>query len=333
MSTIKDVADLAGVSKTTVSKILSGNKNVKSSTLEKVTRAMRELDYVPNSLAQGMRTSKTKTIAVLLPEQYNYGYFNILKGIEESAESSGYTMLVCSTGIRSEKQMHYLREMRKRRVDGMIIFSYMRIEENVKYLLSMSEKIPVVVMDNIIRADEKLNLVRADGYRLTKSAVKYLIDSGRKNIAIIKAQKEYDITSERFEAYIDALKENGIEIRNELIKEGAFESHVHSGLEAARSLMNQNLKPDAIIATTDLFIIGALNYLNSAKIPVPDQVRLIGFDNIDLCNWVTPKLSSISQHQNEVGKTAFRVLLDQIQDPKTPVKQILMDGELIIRET
>jgi LacI family transcriptional regulator len=333
MSTIYDVAKKAGVSKTTVSKILSGKGNVRQTTLDKVEKAIDELDYIPSGFAQGMRVNHTKSISVLLPEQYNYGYFDILKGIEDAVVANDYIMTVCSTGIDAQQEMKYMREMIRRHVDGIIFFSYMRVEKNIEYLIRLSDKTPVIVMDNIVRDDEPLSVVRVDGFEVSRKGAQYLIDKGRKRIAYIKPGDEYAATSERYQGYLAAMKENRVDFDSGLVAESSFENHITGGYEAARRLMELPDPPDAIMTATDMFAIGVVNYLTENEVNIPEDVNVLGFDNIRLCSWIRPHLSTISQNQLNVGRTAFNLLLEQIKNPSMEPQKIIMHGELVIRDT
>jgi len=333
MSTIIDVAKRAGVSKTTVSKILSGKGNVRPATLEKVNHAIKELDYIPSGFAQIMRTGSTKNIAILLPEQFNFGYYEILRGIEMVLGKSGYITTVCSTGVDAENQMDYLREMIRRQVDGILFFSYTRVEKNIDYLIRLNKKIPIIVMDNILTDDEPLSMVRADGYNLTRKAVQYLIDKRCKRIGYIRYEVKNSAGTERYAGYKAALKENKIRLDPRLVREASMESHITSGFEQARMLMQLSDPPDAIMTISDMIAIGVIDYLRAAKIKIPQDVCVMGFDDIPLCNWVYPKLTTASQGQLNVGRTAANLLLEQIQNPELRVKKIILPGDLIIRDT
>ena len=333
MSTIIDVAKKAGVSKTTVSKILSGKENVRPATLEKVNRAMKELDYIPSGFAQIMRTGSTKTIAILLPEQFNFGYYEILRGIEMVLGKSGYITTVCSTGVNAENQMDYLREMIRRQVDGILFFSYTRVEKNINYLVQLNKRIPIIVMDNILKDDEPLSMVRVDGYNLTQKAVQYLIDKRCTRIGYIRYESKNAAGTERYAGYRAALKENKIRFDPKLVREASIESHITSGFEQARMLIQLSNPPDAIMTISDLLAIGVIDYLRGANIRVPKDICVMGFDDIPLCSFVSPKLSTASQGQLNVGRTAANLLLELIQNPEIGVRKILLPGDLIIRDT
>ena len=333
MSTIIDVAKRAGVSKTTVSKILGGKGNVRPATLQKVNQAMKELDYIPSGFAQTLRTGSSKNIAILLPEQFNFGYYEILRGIEMALKNSEYIMTVCSTGVNAEKQMDYLREMIRRQVDGIVVFSYTRVEKNINYLLRLNKKVPVIVMDNILEDGEPLSMVRVDGFNLTRKAAQYLIDKRRMRIGYIRYESKNAATSERYSGYLAALEENGIAFDPKLVREASAETHMTSGFEQARILMQLKNPPDAIMTVTDLLAIGALDYMREAGIMVPRDVCVMGFDDIPFCNWVNPKLSTASQGQLNVGRTAANLLFELMGNPETGFRKIILPGDLIIRDT
>ncbi len=328
MSTIYDVARLAGVSKTTVSKVLGGKCNVRESTLERVNAAIKQLDYVPNCFAQAMRKGGTKSIAVLLPEQYNYGYMEILAGIEEQASKQGYITFVCSTGRNGQHESAYLQEAVRRKAEAIIYFSYRRNPNSIAYLERIASQVAVVVMDNVL-IGERLDVVRVDGLELTRQAVEHFAKRGCKRIAYVKGSDKYDVTSERFEGYLQGLKDCGLPELPELVCEAAFT--MESGFEAAKALMRQ--KPDVILAATDMLALGVLDYLQQQKIEVPQQVKLMGFDDIPLCRWSRPRLSTISQNQRVIGRCAVDLLLARIMRPERETAECLMNGELVLRET
>ncbi len=326
-TTIYDVAKKAGVSKTTVSKFLNGKGNVKESTRTKINNAICELNYIPNCFAQSMRTNSTKTIAILLPEQYNYGYTSILKSAQEYANKEGYLSLVCSTGTHGENELDYLKEMYRRKVDGILFFTYSRIEANIAYLQSIAKDMAIVVMDNILK-EEKIDCVRTDGYTLSKKGAQYLIESGCKSIAYIKGKDIYLATKERYAGYLSAVSKAGL---LPMVIESEFT--VEGGYLGVLQLLNAKRLPGAIMCATDLLAIGGLNCLREHNISVPKQVKLMGFDNTPFCKWTTPKLTTISQNHEEIGQTGVKQLLLRIKNKELPTTEKLIKGELIIRES
>lgn len=327
MSTIYDVARLAGVSKTTVSKILNGNQNVRPATLKKVNDAIRELEYVPSSFAQNLRKNSTHTIAVLLPEQYNYGYMEFLAGIEACAQQHGYLTFVCSTGREGQREEKYLREMLRRRVEAIIYFAYRRREKTLEQLARVAKNTAVVVMDPILQ-DERLDSVCVDGAAGVRSAVCALAQKGCRRIACICA-KTGDATAERYAGYLQGLSVSGLELHKNLVAEAEFT--MDGGARAMQRLWAE--KPDAVVAVTDMLALGALDWCATHGVSVPKEVSIVGFDGIPLCEWSVPRLSTVVQRQRTVGETAVRRLLARIADPKLPVEHILLPCELVLRDT
>lgn len=328
MSTIYDVAKLAGVSKTTVSKILGGNQNVRAATLEKVNRAMKELEYVPSCFAQGMRKSETKLIAVLLPEQYNYGYMEILSGIEACARKNGYATFVCSTGTSGEYEEKYLKEAVFRKADAIIYFSYRRSADSLTFLEKIAKKTAVVVMDNVLRG-EALDVVRVNGFELTQQATALLAAQGCKKIAYIKGKSSFDATVERYLGYVAGVNACGLCFDSSLVKEADFT--LRGGYAAARELFSQ--QPDAILAATDMLALGALDCAKDLCIDVPMQTAIVGFDDIALCDWSRPRLSSLSQNQKELGEAAVCRIMQRIETPTLKPQEILLSGKISFKET
>jgi DNA-binding LacI/PurR family transcriptional regulator len=332
MATILDVAKLAGVSKTTVSRVINENGPVNESTRLKIKEAMKMLNYTPNYFAQGMRTSKTKSIGILVPDYTNPFYSELFKGIEEVALQKGYMSIICSTDEDATRELEYAKELVKRQIDGIILCSYKRIRKNIDYLMDISNKIPVVFMDPVV-GDEPVSYVVTDGYEATRKATQYLIDKGRKKIGYIKIKgsARHWVTHERYKGYKKALKDSGIELDLSLVYEGDFQ--MKSGYAGAKCLMDLKNPPDAIMAATDVMAIGVIKYLKYADISVPDEVNVIGFDNISLANLIEPALTTIAQPIRDLGMEAVNIIVKKINDPKMENKQITLDGQLIVRRS
>jgi len=330
MATIIDVAKLAGVSKTTVSKILSGKDGVRESSRLRVEDAMKKLGYTPNFFAQGMRTNKTKMIAIIAPDYSNLGYIEMFKGIEEKALEKGYMTMISNTGEQAEMELEYIKELVKRRVDGIIFFTYKGVRKNIDYLIKASKEIPVVFMDHIIE-DEPVSYVMTNGFAGSRKAAEYLIRKGRCRIGYIKGPKSVRATHERFKGYLKALEDFNIKYNPELVYEGDF--HMKSGFDGAGYFMNLQSPPDAVMAATDIMAIGALKFLKHVGIDVPQGVNVIGFDDMPLCTLVEPPLTTVCQFQRKIGNTAAEVLIEKINNPLAENKRILMNGELVIRRS
>jgi len=332
MATIMDVARLSGFSKTTVSRVINSNGPVSKETKIKIEEAMHKLNYTPNYFAQGMRTNRTRTIALLAPDYSNPFYPELFKSVEEVARQNGYMIILCNTAEEADRELAYIKEIVKRNIDGIIFCTYNRIRENIDYLIRISKEIPVVFMDQVVDdEEERINYVVTDGFTSTRKATAYLIQKGRKRIAYIKGSSRHRVTKERYNGYKQALIDYGIQFDSSLTYTSDF--HIESGFMAARELMSRDDPPDAIMAVSDAVAIGAIKYLKYAGISVPDKVNVIGFDNIFLSTLIEPALTTISQPIEELGREAVNIVINKINNPEFPDKQIKLEGELIIRRS
>jgi DNA-binding LacI/PurR family transcriptional regulator len=324
-----DVAKMAGVSTTTISRIINGKGPVNIKTRLRVEKAMKELNYTPNYFAQGMRTQKTKLIAVIVPDYSNPGYTKMYESIEETARQQGYLCVVFNTGSDPERELHYIKEIIKRQIEGIIYYTYSGRKENINFLKDISKQIPVVFMDNVVGEDE-VPCVRTDGFKATREAVKYLVNEGKRTrIGYIKAG--YRAARERYQGYRKALEDCSIEFDPSLVYEGDFS--MKSGFDGARYMMSLSEPPDAIMAATDLMAIGIIKYLKQAGIAIPEEVSVIGFDNMPLCTIIEPSLTTIGQPMKKIGQIAAGLLIEKINNPKMDNRQILLDGSLIVRRS
>jgi len=304
---------------------------VKEETRLRIEKAVKELNYTPNYIARGMRTNKSSAIGLFIPDYGNPFYSELFKGIEAVTRKAGYMNLVCHTDEQPDVELYYIKELLKRQIDGIIFCTYNRSPEGRKYLQEIGEKTPIVFMDPVFR-DLGYSTVISDGYLGTREAVRYLRSLGCSNIAYIKGPQIHAVTTERYQGYCDGLKEQGLSVQKNLVHE-TEDFHMDSGRQAATAFLDSGKGIDAIIAATDVLAIGALKELNSRGVAVPDQIRLVGFDNIPLSNLVEPSLTTIAQPIFEMGVKAAELLIDQIANAHAPRQQIVMSCELIRRNS
>jgi LacI family transcriptional regulator len=337
VASIWDVAKLAGVSKSTVSRVISNNGSVKEETRLAIERAMRELSYSPSYFAQGIRTGKTKTIAMLVPDNQNVFYNAMLDGIEDVAMKYGYMVLICNTHRDLNTEISYAKELLKRNIDGIIYNTYEKSRKNLDYFLNLSETLPVVFMDNIVPPGEKAPFVISEGYRSSKEAVEYLYRQGCRRIAYLRIPPDVSVINHRYEGYKAGLQECGMTIDKELVFQSENRNntltHMDVGMEGAKFLMNLPNKPDAIMAPTDVIAIGAIKYLKGQGIRIPQDVKIVGYDNIALCTLVDPMLTTIAQPIKEIGAQAARILINKINGVVNEKEQLVLDTKLIVRES
>jgi DNA-binding LacI/PurR family transcriptional regulator len=335
MSNIWDVAKLAGVSKSTVSRVINKSGQVKEETLMAVNDAIEKLNYSPSYFAQGIRTGKTKTIAMLVPDHSNIFYNEMLRGVEDVMLKHDYMTLVCNTVKSSTREINYAKELVKRNIDGIIYNTYKKSKKSLEYFLDLSESLPVIFMDNIVPQNINASYVLTEGRESTKKAVWYLYNKGCKRIAYLRVPPEISILNHRYEGYKEGILESGLKFDEKLVyncteKELSL-SHIEMGMNGARYLMSLKNPPDAIMASIDTMAIGALKYLKSAGYSVPGDVKVIGYDNLDLCTLIEPTLTTIAQPIYKLGVEAANILISKIKGENNINDKIVFEAELIIR--
>jgi len=330
MTTIIDIAKIAGVSKSTVSRVVSNSGFVKFETREKIERVMKELNYTPNLFAKGMRTSKSYSIGILFPEFSNPYFAEWYEIVDRIARQEGYMNYICITDTKGESEEKRLDDLLARNIDGIILFSYCKRNDFVDKLLKVSVNTPVICSDSMFE-DTGLSCVFADGELGTFDAVTYLLNSGRKRIAYIKGEKPYTVVERRYKGYCKALSEYGLSIEEGLVFAGNFKKE--SGFQAAKRFMGMANPPDAIVASTDDMAVGALEYLVKNGYDVPAQIAVMGFNNQQISTHTSPTLSTVSLPIKELAETAINTLVRLIGSPKKqPIKHIF-SCELEIRES
>jgi DNA-binding LacI/PurR family transcriptional regulator len=330
MPTILNVAKLAGVSKTTVSRYLNDKGPVNAETADKIRAAIAELKYSPNYFAQGMRTSKTRTIGIIIPDYSNPFYPELLRGIEDYARSCGYMTQLANTHADPVTEHERLVEMVKRQIDGIVLCSYNRVKHDLDYLTEVAGRIPVILMDPLVKS-EPLSYIVTDGRKATMEAVSYLVSIGRQRIGYIKGPSKHYVTNDRFEGYRKGLEANGLPFDKALVHEADFT--LKAGFLAAEWFIGNGLPVDALMAATDLMAIGAIKALNNHDIAIPERIAVVGFDNISLCRIVEPSLTTIAQPINELGTNAARIIIEALESGDLKKTQLVMPGSLVIRKS
>ncbi|MBN1624139.1 MAG: LacI family DNA-binding transcriptional regulator [Clostridia bacterium] len=335
MSTILDVAKLAGVSRSTVSRVISGNGVVKSETRDKILHAIENLNYSPSYFAQGIKTGKTKMLAMLIPDYSNLYYGEMYRGIEQVALENGYMVMICNTDKSSTRERIYAEELRKREVDGIIYNTYKRNKDNIDYFTKLSKQMPVIFMDYIDDKDIDVPYVLSEGFESSKKAARYLVSKGKRRIGYIRVPPYISVVQHRYEGYKQGLIESGIEPDEELVYQcpdnEVGKTHLDVGFEGALFLMNKPNPPDAIMTSTDIMAVGAIKYLNGAGYKIPGDVSVVGFDDIALATIVEPSLTTISQPTRKIGEVAARILLAKINGENDIEDQIIFEPEFIVR--
>ena len=335
--TIYDVAKKAGVSKSTVSRVITNTGSIKDSTRARVEDAMRELNYVPSYLAQGIRTGRTKTIAFLVEDNTNLYYNEVLHIITGIAAEHDYMVFLINGNNNQIHARKYASWLKQRQIDGVICCFY---QDTIltDELYRMSQSLPVVFLDNPKPLDNRPNIscIGSNGLDDIAEIVRFLYETGSRRIAFVGINGIRNVTY-RYLGYRASMTACGCELDDRLIfiedRNPAEESYFSLGQRAARALMAQENPPDANNASTDNLDIGALQYLRENGWAVPEQVRLTGYDNLILSTMCKPRLSTVNQPIEKIAKEAMRVLMEKIQNSSSYNHSTLFKSEFIQRET
>lgn len=332
-ATIKDIAERCGVSITTVSRVINNKpEGVGSETRSKIIETIEQLNYQPNSIARSMITKKTHTVALVIPDICNPFFPELARGVEDCCTQEGYNLFLCNTDGSVEKELSYIKYLRERLVDG-IIFTTQNAEEfNEIFYNLQKDKFPFVFIERYIEDMEDLIGVFVDNTQGMYRAVRFLFENGHKNIAFITGPFNTTNAVLRFKGFQQAHLESGMDINYSLVKEGDYK--LQSGYRQMKELLQENPgKFTAVIASNDLMAIGACNAIKEAGLRVPEDISVIGFDNISFTDICQPRITTVGIPIYNMGYTASKLLIDTLRGGELQSKKIVFDAELIIKNS
>ncbi|NGQ96698.1 LacI family transcriptional regulator [Brevibacillus sp. SYP-B805] len=324
--TIKKIAELAGVSSATVSRILNNTGRYSEETKERVLEIIRDYNYRTNVVAKSLRTNKSKTIGVIVPDITNEFFANIVLAIENYSVPNGYSIFICNTSEDHEKEKMFVRDLEAKGVDGIIYLSgNKQIPEQ-----TTSKHLPTVCIDRN-PGNKEIVVVESDNFSGGFIATEELIQQGCKRIVIIKDERDVSPMAERYRGYREALQKHGIPLDENLVVNVKVD--VHEATKAVQHLISRGTAFDAIFACTDWLAIGAINALHQHQILIPDEVKIIGFDNISVAQHSYPPLTTVEQDKTKLGEIAAQILLDMIDQKKPQKQNIVLPVSLVKRNT
>ena len=328
--TIKDIANLSGVSKSTVSRVINRKKYVSKKNREKVLSIINELGYIPNNIARSLVTNKTHTIGLIIPDITNPFYSETAKIIENTTRELGYSLIICNTDNRHDLQSKYIDILKQKKVDG-IIFGSVRINDTNISNISVQE-LPYITYHRKLENGNS-NYIISDDIAGIKIAVKHLVDLGHKDIAYISGPTIYSTGINRLKGFIESRNIFNLNNSNDLIKEGGYSEE--QSWKITKEIINLNPRPTAIIAANDIMAISALDCILHHGLSVPKDISLIGYDNINLASHARIQLTTISVAKKDMAKKIANLLIKEIINKKNSSKliQIKLKPKLIIRNT
>lgn len=345
MSGIKDVAKRAGVSISTVSNVLNKSKYVSPELRERVEEAVEALSYEVDPIARSMKNNKTGIIGVITEDMCGVFYPYVVKGINSVAAAKGYQLVICDTqtaygdkeGMQREREV--FRKLIASRVDGIIFATMVPDEEEEKYFAQIKKyankykKIPLVSVERNM-TNVGIDSVYFDSFINAKNAVQHLVDCGCRKICHITGAMMLEIAQEREKGYRECMAENGLPVDENMIVEGDY-SH-QSGYMAAKTLLQNVPDVDGIFCANDQMAIGTMRYLKEIGKRIPQDIKLMGYDDVFLAGVVEPSLSTIHIQKRHAGIEAARILIKRIEggeDEPEEVQGIKMEAKLVVRKS
>jgi LacI family transcriptional regulator len=326
MATIKEVAVRAGVSSATVSHVINGTRYVSDPVREQVQNAMAELGYRPNALARSLRSGQTHTLGLILPDSANPFFAEVGHSIEIAAFDQGYSVILCNTENDFAKETLYMDVLTKKQVDGMIFVATGDRSDSLRNLVEM--EVPTVVMDRDF-PELELDVVLTDNLQGGYLATQYLISLGHKRIGCIAGPPGINPSARRVTGYKQAMEAARLAIEPELVMNGDF--HPETGWEAGRAMLSQPNPPTAIFACNDLMAMGVLRAAAELGLRIPDDLAVVGYDDIEFASYTNPPLTTIKQPKDEMGLATLRFLLGRIKDKQSAPQRALLPVSLVIR--
>ncbi|MGF6906526.1 LacI family DNA-binding transcriptional regulator [Fusobacterium sp. PH5-44] len=328
---INDVAKYAGVSLATVSRVING-KNVKKETREKVEEAIKKLNYVPNFMASSLQKTKSNMILVIVPAISNPYYSSILEGIEVAAKSFGYNIILGSSYSSEKQLLKYMNLLNTKLVDGIILMEKISLNK-IKEVIRNDSLIKNIVQCSEYIEENQLTYITIDHRKAAYEAVNHLISIGKKEIYFFSIKKDYLYSALRKEGMLDALKDNGLKFEqgNEMLLDELSMKEAQKYMNIL--LSNRKMENAGIFAVSDIIAMGILKTLNDKKIKIPEDVAVVGFDNIELAAFSQPSLTTVSQPGYELGVESVKGLMRKITGDQILPERIILNHELIVRDT
>lgn len=329
-TSIRDVARLAGVSVGTVSNVLNKPDEVSADSIDRVQRAIDELGYVRNDAARRLRAGISSTVGFVVLDGQNPFFNEVVRGAEDEASKNGIAILLGNTDEDSRREGMYLDLFEEQRVRGVLISPYGDINTRLQRL--KSRDIPVVLVDRM-NVEGQFSSVAVDSVAGGQIAAQHLIDTGRRRLAFVGGPFDIRQVRDRLEGARVAVENSDYDVDIEVVATAALT--VDEGIGAGRRLLERGVasRPDAIFAANDLLALGMLQALVAGGVRVPDDIALIGFDDIAFAGAAAVPLSSVRQPSRMIGQTALRILLEEADDPSLIPRQTAFRPELVVRQS
>ncbi|WP_064609127.1 substrate-binding domain-containing protein [Photobacterium sp. J15] len=329
MATIKDVAKRAGVSTSTVSHVLNKTRFVSEDISVRVMAAVEELNYAPSALARSLKVNHTRTFGMLVTTSTNPFFGEVVKGVERRCYEQGYNLILCNTEGDVERMRSNLDTLLQKRVDGLLLMCS-EVEGRDFDLFTRHQPVPTVVMDwgpIGFPSDKIQDNSHHGGYLATR----HLIEKGHTKIGCLTGPLDKLPAQQRLSGFAQAMEEAGLEINKQWIVSGSFECE--GGEQAFNEIYERGPLPTALFVCNDMMAMGVINTAHKKGLSVPDDISIIGYDDIKLAKYITPSLTTIHQPKHRLGQQAVDTLLDKIQNKRASNRVIQLEPTLVERDS
>ena len=321
------VAELAGVSIATVSRVINGSDAVKESTRKRVIAAIQEMNYAPNALAQSLTTKISHMIGLIVPDITNPFYAELARGAQDVADEAGFDVLICNTDGDLNKELHRLQTLRRKRVDGVILSQFELNPKAAEFLADFG--MHTVFLNKPLYEG---NFDRVDISETgVAGAIKHLVDQGHRDIAHIRGPLDTIPGLNRYDSCQAALINHGLRLNPEFVVEGNFKRD--GGYMGMQRLLALDPRPTAIFAANDLMAIGAMEAIQEAGLQIPGDIAMVGYDDIEYAALVRPKLTTVAIPKYNRGQIAVKLLLERIQEGRSDPRIVTLHPRLVVRDS
>ena len=329
-ATMRDVAQQAGVSIKTVSRVVNNQGEIADSTRQRVLEAIEDLGYRPSRVARALVTQRTHTIGLVVGDITNPFFPEIAKGVQDAARVSGYNVFLCNTDGNPEQELSTLESLADHAVDGIIIYpSY----ESIQNLTTFAAHYRPLVVVNYPFDHSDVGLILVDNHKGARLAVDYLVDKGHTNIGMLTGIQSASLDKvRRIQGFRDALYAHNLSVVEDWIVPG-LDPTFDSGYQATKNLLSEHPQITAIFAYNDLLALGAIRACNELGRSVPDDCAIIGFDDIQWASTSTPKLTTVRVDKYGLGQRSMNRILEMLDQPDTEFPSVSLDVELCVRES
>ena len=329
MATIIQIAQMAGVSKTTVSRYINGEAegHISESTQKRIQQAIEELNYRPNDVARSLKRKETDIVGVIVNDISNIFFLPMLKGIEAVLQKADYKMMICNSNISVDQETELIETFLQKQISGLIIIG---MNMSVSHIVKMNIDVPTVLFERSA-SDTPYDSVVIDDELGVRMAVEHLLETGRKRIAHIAGSLKSAISKKRSEIFLQVMEEHGYRVNSEYIVRGDYTRD--KAYQAMARLCQLPVAPDAVFCSNDLMAIGATKYLMENHYRIPEDIAVVGYDDIEAASLVTPSLTTIRQPVLELAQKGTKLLLQRMAKKEKAAKHLVLKPELIIRET